>query len=588
MQKCNQRHACGLITEQHLNTELSLSGWVNRRRDHGGLIFIDLRDRSGLMQVVFNPEFNTKAHQNAHNLRSEFVISVRGKVVKRTLETINSQMPTGSYELQVHELTILNSAHALPFQLEEAHNVDEELRLKYRYLDLRRPAMQKIFSLKNKVLFLMRKFFIEQEFYEIETPILTKNTPEGAREFIVPSRMHPHNFYAMPQSPQLYKQLLMASGMEKYFQIARCFRDEDLRADRQPEFTQLDIEASFTDENSIQTTTEKLLAEIWKEVFDVTLQLPFSRLTYKEALNRFGSDKPDLRFDMEIHHCTKLFLETKLSFIQSLLKKGAQVGAIHVKNHEFSRSEVDGMVDVAQSFGAKGLLWIRFKDGKVDSPVAKFLPENFFDQAQEFFPELSLKSTLFLVAGPYKESWTILGKIRLHLAQKLNMIDKNKHAFTWVTDFPLLDYDKKTNSYSAMHHPFTAPQEGWESKDPSEICARAYDIVLNGTELGGGSIRIHSKDMQQKIFKLLGLSSEKAAEKFGFLLRAQELGFPPHGGIALGLDRLLMILTNSPSIRDVIAFPKTQSGADPLMTAPTKVEEDQLKDYGLKFMPIKK
>lgn len=579
---------CGHVSETALHKEVALAGWVHRRRDHGGLIFVDLRDRSGLMQIVFNPDFNTQAHDLAHTLRSEYVINVKGVVVKRSPETINNNMATGSYELQVQQLTVLNSAKALPFQLDDSDSVDEELRLKYRYLDLRRETMQRNFALRNDLIFAMRSFLMERGFYEIETPLLTKNTPEGAREFIVPSRINQTHFYALPQSPQLYKQLLMASGMERYFQVAKCFRDEDLRADRQPEFTQLDMEMSFINEQDIQTIIEDLLKTIWQKVYNVTIPTPMLRMPYKEAMARFGSDKPDMRFGMEITDCSSLFKTTELSFIKSVLDKGGKVGAVHVENHEFARSEVDGMVDVAQSFGAKGLLWIRFKDGKVDSPVAKFLPADFFEQAQTLFPTLTQKSTLFLAAGIYEEAWTLLGRIRLHLGKKLQLIDENKHAFLWVTDFPLFEYDAESRCYNAVHHPFTSPQDGWEQQDPKDMLARAYDIVLNGTELGGGSIRIHNKEIQDKVFKLLGLDADTMDRKFGFLLRALELGFPPHGGIALGIDRLLMILTQSASIRDVIAFPKTQRGFDPMMEAPSQVEEAQLKEYGLKFLIHKK
>ncbi len=589
MQSTQRTIGCGLVGSGLLSKKICLFGWVHRRRDHGGLIFIDLRDRSGLMQLVFNPDFSKSAHDIAHQLRSEYVIAVCGTVVERTPETVNDELPTGKYELQVDTLEVLNKAKAIPFMLDEAAQVDEELRLKYRYLDLRRPEMRKKFELRNNVIFAMREFFHNDDFYEIETPILTKNTPEGAREFLVPSRMHGGSFYAMPQSPQLYKQLLMASGMEKYFQVARCFRDEDLRSDRQPEFTQLDVEMSFVDEEQVMSATERMLAYMYKKALGKDISIPFSRMPYDKAFAQYGSDKPDVRFELKIEDCTSLFENTELKFMRSILEKGGKIGALHVEGRQFSRGDLDKWVSRATDLGAKGLVFIHVKDtDKLESPISKFLPSDFFEQAQVLFPTIAQGSTLFLVAGPYKDSWEVLGRLRLEVANQLQMIPKDTDAFIWITDFPLFEYDDQTKQWNAVHHPFTSPKEGWDDLEPSQMKARAYDIVLNGVELGGGSIRIHKPEMQRKIFELLGLDAQKMQDKFGFLLEAQELGFPPHGGIALGLDRLIMLMTRSQSIREVIAFPKTQRGNDPLMESPTLVDEKQLREYGLRLMPGKK
>lgn len=586
MQRFERTVSCGLVNEKFLGKTIHLCGWVNRRRDHGGLIFIDLRDRSGLMQLVFNSDFSKSAHESAHTLRSEFVVSVSGIIVDRTPSSVNLDLPTGKWEMQVTSLTILSKAKQLPFMLEEAEKVDEELRIKYRYLDLRRPEMLHRIALRHKVVFAMREFFESQEFYEIETPILTKNTPEGAREFIVPSRIYPGDFYALPQSPQLYKQLLMAGGMERYFQIARCFRDEDSRTDRQPEFTQLDVEMSFINEMDIQVVIENLIKHIWKKIYNIDLELPFPRMTYANAFSQYGSDKPDLRYELKIQNFTSLFANTELKFLRAVIDGGGSVGGLHIQGTEFSRSDLEGWVDKATELGAKGLLWIRFKeDGTPESPVAKFLPEGFMAQLQAVDSTIKPGSVLFLVAGQFKPAWEILGRLRVALAKELNMIPENVFNFSWITDFPMFEFDEGTKQWTFVHHPFTSPQAGWESLEQGKINARAYDIVLNGVELGGGSIRIHEAAAQQKVFDMLGMSREETQERFGFLLEAQELGFPPHGGLAIGIDRLLMLMTGTSSIRDVIAFPKTQRFYDPLMESPSKVNDKQLKDYGLRLVP---
>ena len=580
---------CGLITEQFLNQEVTLAGWVNKRRDHGGLIFVDLRDRAGIMQIVFNPDFDKEAHELAHQLRSEYVILIHGKVIAREESLINTNIPTGKFELQVTHLTILNKAKTLPFALDEGESVDEETRLKYRYLDLRRPEMLKKFQLRNDIIFATREFFHNDGFIDVETPILTKNTMEGAREFIVPSRIHEHSFYSLPQSPQMYKQLLMASGFDKYVQIARCFRDEDLRADRQPEFTQLDFEMSFVNEDDVMSVMENYIGALLKKVSNIDVKIPFKRITYDYAFSNFGSDKPDLRFDLKIQDFSSLFVNTELKFLKSVIAGGGKVGGIHVSGKAYSRSELLGWVDKAMKFGAKGLLWIRFNEEcKHESPVSKFLPEDFFDQVKNTIcPTLKAGDTIFLIAGEYEDAWPLLGRLRLDVAADLKIIPENELNFSWVVDFPMFEYSKDDKRWYSMHHPFTSPQDGWEKLEQKDIKARAYDIVLNGVELGGGSVRIHDSAMQQKIFNMIGMSDEAAQTYFEFLLESQELGYPPLGGLAMGIDRFVMLMTNSKSIREVIAFPKTQRAADPMMKAPSGVEEKKLEIYGLKFLPKK-
>lgn len=581
MQLLKRTVFCGDVSSDHIGKHVVLNGWVASRRDHGGVIFVDLRDRTGVVQLVLDPAVNKEAAEKAHELRSEFVIACSGTVIKRAEQAVNNTMKTGMLELQVTELIILSVSRPLPFQIDD-EKVSEELRLRYRYLDLRRDVMQKNLKIRHEVLHTIREYFHRQGFYEIETPVLTKSTPGGARNFLVPSRLQPGTFYGLAESPQIYKQLLMAGGLERYFQIARCFRDEALRANRQPEFTQLDIEMCFADEQDIQTMCEGLYKILWKKFLNIDLQLPLKRLTFDYVFSKYGSDKPDTRFGLEIHDATESFKSIELNFIKTSLAAGGKIGALAVKNHTFSRTELDKWSDhVVKELGGKGLLWFRWKDGEVESPITKFLPQNFLELLAQTIPGLTSNDTVFAVIGDYDDAWTTLGLLRLSLGKALNLIDQNIFSMFWVTDFPMFEWDKENKQWAARHHQFTSPQAGWEACNPKDVKARAYDLVCNGEELGGGSVRIHSAEVQSKIFDILGISKEKAEEKFKFLLEAQNYGYPPEGGIAFGIDRLIMILSNSDAIRDVIAYPKTQNGSCLMMGCPSTVEEKQLKELAI-------
>ncbi len=587
LEKLERSAYCGAVTTKLTGSQHTLLGWVATVRDHGGVVFIDLRDHTGIVQLVINPT-NKPLLELAQQLRSEFVIAATGTVKNRAPEAINKNIPTGEVEIIVDELVILNRAIPLPFQVDDL-NTSEELRLTYRYMDLRRPAMQKNIRLRHELNFAIRSYMHENGFCEIETPTLSKSTPEGARDFIVPARTNPGQFFALPQSPQIYKQLLIASGMDKYFQIARCYRDEDLRANRQPEFTQLDIELAFATEEKIYALLEGLMANLWQKFFGKTLPTPLKRYSFDEVFAKYGSDKPDMRFDTFVYDLTELFEGTQLSFIQQAIKQGGKVGALCLKDQNLSRSELEFWVNkTIKELGGKGLLYIRFgEDKSIQSPVSKFLPENFFDQVARKIPGFTTNDTLFVVAGSYEPSWNTLGKVRVELGKHYKLIDTTRDAIFWVTDFPLLEWDEDEKRWNARHHPFTSPQKDADFANPGTILARAYDLVCNGEELGGGSIRIHTPEMQSTMFGLLGIAPDRAERNFGFLLKAQQLGFPPHGGIALGIDRLAMMFAGTDSIRDVIAFPKTQSMRCLMMDSPTELDDKQLKELYIKSTVVK-
>ena len=579
-------HSCNDLGKANVGEEVVLMGWVLRRRDHGGVIFIDLRDRWGLTQIVFNPEVDAKAHAKAHQLRSEWVLAVRGRVAARPGDMANLKLATGEIEVMISELRILNSSETPPFPLDEDIEISDNLRLQYRYLDLRRPEMTANMVMRHRAVQAVRNYLNSHGFLDIETPMLTRSTPEGARDYLVPSRVNAGKFYALPQSPQLFKQLLMIAGMDRYYQIVKCFRDEDLRADRQPEFTQIDMELSFVDEEQVITVTEGMIAALFKETLGLDLAPPFARMTYDQAIGRYGTDRPDTRFAMEIVDLTAIAATCGSKVFREVADGGGTVRAINAKGcGSFSRKDLDDLTDFAVQLGAKGLAWVKMKaGGEWQSPIAKF----FTDAERATIAEAldAVEGDLFFFGADAPAAvCQVLSELRLELARRLGLLKKDVFNFTWVTDFPLVEYDDKEKRFQALHHPFTAPREMDVDRletDPASVYSRAYDLVLNGTEIGGGSIRIHQREMQARVLKVLGIGEEEARDKFGFLLRALELGAPPHGGLAFGLDRLMMIITGSDSIRSVIAFPKTQKATCPLTDAPAPVARKQLTELYLR------
>jgi len=580
-------HTCGELRENHIGKIVVLNGWVDNRRDLGGLIFVDIRDRYGITQVVFEPGFNEEAHNSAKDLRNEFVISVEGTVRRRPPETDNPNLATGHVDVMINKLVILNEAKPSPIPIKDKIDTSEDVRLKYRYLDLRRSSLQKNLLMRHRMYQMVRKFFDENNFIELETPVLMKSTPEGARDYLVPSRLHKGKFYALPQSPQTYKQILMVSGFDRYFQIVKCFRDEDLRADRQPEFTQIDVEMSFVDQQQIFELVEKLMQILFKEIWNRELSLPLPKLTFDEAMEKYGSDKPDLRFNLQMKTLNEVFISTGFKVFQDQIKNnGIITGLVAPRCGDYTRNQLDVITDFVKKLGAGGLIWMRVKENDLEAPIAKYLTD---EEKENLVRSLGAKAgdLLFILSGSKIKTLSIMGNLRLEMARRLELLKDNlKPALLWVTDFPLLEWDEQTKRYYAMHHPFTSPHPEdipFMETDPSKVRARSYDLVLNGNEIAGGSIRIHSASLQSKMFKTLGITEEDAEQKFGFLLNAFKYGAPPHGGIAFGFDRMAMIFAGESSIREVIAFPKTASAVSLMDDSPSYVSEEQLKELHIRL-----
>lgn len=588
----SERLMAGRLTEKNIDEKVLLKGWVQKRRDLGGLIFIDLRDKSGVIQVVFNPDHSKEALETAENIRSEYVIEINGTVVAREEATFNPSMKTGKIEVNATDIKILNKAKTPPFTIQDVTDVSEDVRLKYRYLDLRRNSLQETFRLRHQTTQAIRNYLNDNDFMEMETPILTKSTPEGARDYLVPSRVHSGEFYALPQSPQLFKQLIMMGGFERYYQIARCFRDEDLRADRQPEFTQVDIETSFLTSDEIMDMTEYMMKKVMQEVKGIEISLPLPRMPYQEAMDRYGSDKPDTRFGLELIHVSDLVASSGFKVFSQAVDNGGKVALLNIKGKadNYSRKDIDKLTEYVKVYDAKGLAWLKADESELKGPIAKFLSEEEVAGIRER-ANVDQGDLLLFVADKTNVVYDSLGALRLHLGKELGLIDESKFHFLWITDWPLLEYDEGLGRYFAAHHPFTSPVEEDIDKletDPASVRANAYDLVLNGFELGGGSIRIHQKEQQDQMFKVLGFSEEEARSQFGFLLDALEFGAPPHGGIALGLDRIVMLLAGRSNLRDTILFPKTASASDLMTAAPSGVSDDQLDELSIQLQSVEK